>query len=112
MARRWSCWTASMWSRRVHTPRQRQRAAAVRAVACALTRPQPTPAAVRFAAAQGIDTILEASLTEDVAFLVVGDPFAATTHTDLQLRARCAPPRNGCRKAPCVCAHSPPTALA
>jgi hypothetical protein len=101
-----------MWSRRVHTPRQRQRAAAVRAVACALTRPQPTPAAVRFAAAQGIDTILEASLTEDVAFLVVGDPFAATTHTDLQLRARCAPPRDGCRKAPCVCAHSPPTALA
>ncbi len=24
----------------------------------------------------------------DVAFLVVGDPFGATTHTDLQLRAR------------------------
>ena len=25
---------------------------------------------------------------EDVALLVVGDPFSATTHTDLQLRAR------------------------
>lgn len=25
---------------------------------------------------------------EDVAFLVVGDPFGATTHTDLILRAR------------------------
>lgn len=32
--------------------------------------------------------MLEEALTEDVAFLVVGDPFAATTHTDLQLRAR------------------------
>jgi len=28
------------------------------------------------------------AVTQDVAFLVVGDPFAATTHTDLQLRAR------------------------
>ena len=31
--------------------------------------------------------MLEQSKTEDVAFLVVGDPFAATTHTDLILRA-------------------------
>jgi diphthine synthase len=34
------------------------------------------------------DKILEGADTEDVAFLVVGDPFGATTHTDLQLRAR------------------------
>ena len=40
-------------------------------------------------ALQGVDVILDAAVTEDVAFLVVGDPFAATTHTDLQLRARC-----------------------
>jgi diphthine synthase len=32
--------------------------------------------------------ILEGAETIDVAFLVVGDPFGATTHTDLQLRAR------------------------
>ncbi|KAF6251057.1 tetrapyrrole methylase [Scenedesmus sp. NREL 46B-D3] len=34
------------------------------------------------------DTILEGAESIDVAFLVVGDPFGATTHTDLQLRAR------------------------
>mmetsp|Transcript_21396 Transcript_21396/g.36485 ORF Transcript_21396/g.36485 Transcript_21396/m.36485 type:complete len:299 (+) Transcript_21396:2-898(+) len=34
------------------------------------------------------DTILAGADTGDVAFLVVGDPFGATTHTDLQLRAR------------------------
>lgn len=34
------------------------------------------------------ETILKGADTEDVAFLVVGDPFGATTHTDLQLRAR------------------------
>ncbi|KAI9661258.1 MAG: diphthine synthase [Bathelium mastoideum] len=34
------------------------------------------------------DTILENADKEDVAFLVVGDPFSATTHTDLVLRAR------------------------
>jgi diphthine methyl ester synthase len=34
------------------------------------------------------DTILENAQNEDVAFLVVGDPFGATTHTDLVLRAR------------------------
>ena len=33
------------------------------------------------------DVILEDADTEDVAFCVVGDPFGATTHTDLQLRA-------------------------
>ena len=34
------------------------------------------------------DTILQKADKEDVAFLVVGDPFSATTHTDLVLRAR------------------------
>lgn len=34
------------------------------------------------------DEILRGAQTEDVAFLVVGDPFGATTHTDLVLRAR------------------------
>lgn len=34
------------------------------------------------------DLILEGADEVDVAFLVVGDPFGATTHTDLQLRAR------------------------
>ena len=32
--------------------------------------------------------MLDDAVHADVAFLVVGDPFAATTHTDLQLRAR------------------------
>ncbi|ANB11335.1 diphthine synthase [Sugiyamaella lignohabitans] len=36
----------------------------------------------------GSDTILENAQEDDVAFLVVGDPFGATTHTDLVLRAR------------------------
>ncbi|XP_041914105.1 diphthine methyl ester synthase, partial [Alosa sapidissima] len=31
--------------------------------------------------------ILKGANTEDVAFLVVGDPFGATTHSDLVLRA-------------------------
>lgn len=34
------------------------------------------------------DEILRDAATENVAFLVVGDPFGATTHTDLLLRAR------------------------
>ncbi|KAK9352487.1 tetrapyrrole methylase [Lipomyces doorenjongii] len=34
------------------------------------------------------DTILEDADKVDVAFLVVGDPFGATTHTDLIIRAR------------------------
>ncbi|TPX31735.1 hypothetical protein SmJEL517_g05006 [Synchytrium microbalum] len=34
------------------------------------------------------DTILDGADKIDVAFLVVGDPFGATTHTDLMLRAR------------------------
>ena len=34
------------------------------------------------------DEILKDADTQDVAFLVVGDPFSATTHTDLALRCR------------------------
>jgi len=37
---------------------------------------------------QGIDGMLNEALTMDVAFLVVGDAFAATTHSDLVLRAK------------------------
>ncbi|CDF90116.1 Diphthine synthase [Zygosaccharomyces bailii ISA1307] len=36
----------------------------------------------------GSDKILSGADKEDVAFLVVGDPFGATTHTDLVLRAK------------------------
>ncbi|KHN95713.1 diphthine synthase [Metarhizium album ARSEF 1941] len=34
------------------------------------------------------DEMLRSAQNEDVAFLVVGDPFGATTHTDLVIRAR------------------------
>ncbi|XP_017784235.1 PREDICTED: diphthine methyl ester synthase [Nicrophorus vespilloides] len=37
---------------------------------------------------QGADEILQGAATEDVALLVVGDPFGATTHTDFILRAK------------------------
>lgn len=37
---------------------------------------------------QGSDSILHNAETQDVALLVVGDPYGATTHTDLVLRAR------------------------
>ncbi|ODV98624.1 hypothetical protein PACTADRAFT_1090, partial [Pachysolen tannophilus NRRL Y-2460] len=36
----------------------------------------------------GSDEMLKDADTEDIAFLVVGDPFGATTHTDLIIRAR------------------------
>ncbi|KAK7076780.1 diphthine synthase [Halocaridina rubra] len=36
---------------------------------------------------QGSDDLFAGADTEDVALLVVGDPFGATTHTDLKLRA-------------------------
>ncbi|XP_053286409.1 diphthine methyl ester synthase [Pleuronectes platessa] len=36
---------------------------------------------------QGADEILRGADVEDVGFLVVGDPFGATTHSDLVLRA-------------------------
>lgn len=35
-----------------------------------------------------LDVILENASSQDVCLLVVGDPFAATTHTDLVLRAK------------------------
>lgn len=37
---------------------------------------------------QGADEILSGAAEEDVALLVVGDPFGATTHTDFILRAK------------------------
>ncbi|ELU18276.1 hypothetical protein CAPTEDRAFT_166705 [Capitella teleta] len=37
---------------------------------------------------QESEEIMEGALSEDIAFLVVGDPFGATTHTDLLLRAK------------------------
>lgn len=37
---------------------------------------------------QGADDILEGAEASDIALLVVGDPFGATTHTDLVLRAK------------------------
>nr|CAI5834160.1 unnamed protein product [Callosobruchus analis] len=37
---------------------------------------------------QGADEILDEAKENDVALLVVGDPFGATTHTDLILRAK------------------------
>ncbi|XP_047135685.1 diphthine methyl ester synthase isoform X1 [Hydra vulgaris] len=37
---------------------------------------------------QGADEILDQAKINDVAFLVVGDPFGATTHTDLIIRAK------------------------
>ncbi|KAK6197359.1 Dph5 protein [Scheffersomyces amazonensis] len=36
----------------------------------------------------GSDDILAGAEEDDIAFLVVGDPFGATTHTDLVIRAR------------------------
>eukprot|EP01100_Stratorugosa_tubuloviscum_P005745 TRINITY_DN2551_c1_g1_i1.p1 TRINITY_DN2551_c1_g1~~TRINITY_DN2551_c1_g1_i1.p1 ORF type:complete len:276 (-),score=123.11 TRINITY_DN2551_c1_g1_i1:69-896(-) len=36
----------------------------------------------------GCDIILEKAKTQDIAFLVVGDPFGATTHADLVIRAK------------------------
>eukprot|EP01125_Pyxidicula_operculata_P022218 TRINITY_DN8969_c0_g1_i1.p1 TRINITY_DN8969_c0_g1~~TRINITY_DN8969_c0_g1_i1.p1 ORF type:complete len:270 (+),score=52.43 TRINITY_DN8969_c0_g1_i1:14-823(+) len=37
---------------------------------------------------QEADEIIDNAKTNDVAFLVVGDPFGATTHTDLVIRAK------------------------
>jgi diphthine synthase len=53
------------------------------------------------------EEILDGSDVEDVAFLVVGDPFGATTHTDIQLRAR----EKGIKVkvhplCPCLCSSS------
>merc|ERR1711915_757689 len=37
---------------------------------------------------QGSDNILSGAVEKEIAFLVVGDPFGATTHSDLVLRAK------------------------
>lgn len=37
---------------------------------------------------QGADEILHKADEDDVVLLVVGDPFGATTHTDILLRAQ------------------------
>eukprot|EP00762_Andalucia_godoyi_P001101 ANDGO_02095.mRNA.1 Diphthine methyl ester synthase len=42
----------------------------------------------REAVEQGCEDMLHAALSADVAFLVVGDAFSATTHSDLFIRAR------------------------
>ena len=42
----------------------------------------------RYKVESGVDEILERATTLHVALLVVGDPYCATTHTDLVLRAK------------------------
>ena len=49
---------------------------------------KPVTLADRELVESGSEEILKDAATEDVAFLVVGDPFGATTHTDLVLRAK------------------------
>ncbi|KAG2415139.1 diphthine synthase [Aspergillus terreus] len=49
---------------------------------------RPVIVADRELVESGSDDILAGADKTDVAFLVVGDPFGATTHTDLVLRAR------------------------
>ncbi|EAS32340.3 diphthine synthase [Coccidioides immitis RS] len=49
---------------------------------------RPVIIADREAVESGSDDILAEADKVDIAFLVVGDPFGATTHTDLVLRAR------------------------
>jgi diphthine methyl ester synthase len=46
------------------------------------------------------DEILKDADTKDIAFLVVGDPFSATTHTDLALRCRQNDPQIPTRTLP------------
>lgn len=48
----------------------------------------PVTLADRYMVESEAEQIYERALNEDVAFLVVGDPLCATTHTDLMLRAR------------------------
>ncbi|KAF0309343.1 Diphthine methyl ester synthase [Amphibalanus amphitrite] len=49
---------------------------------------RPVTLADRETVEQGLDSVISAAGERDVALLVVGDPFAATTHHDLVLRAR------------------------
>ena len=51
---------------------------------------RPLIVADREAVENGADAILRDADTHDVAFLVVGDPLAATTHADLMQRAKSA----------------------
>ncbi|KAH7425683.1 hypothetical protein KP509_11G066200 [Ceratopteris richardii] len=48
---------------------------------------RPVTLADRETVEQNADKILEEAKSNDVAFLVVGDPFGATTHSDLLVRA-------------------------
>jgi diphthine synthase len=49
---------------------------------------KPVQVANREKIEQGIDEIIESAKHSDVALLIVGDPFGATTHTDVWLRAK------------------------
>ncbi|WCJ34696.1 Diphthine methyl ester synthase [Euphorbia peplus] len=49
---------------------------------------KPITVADREMVEEKADDILSTARTSDVAFLVVGDPFGATTHTDLVVRAK------------------------
>lgn len=49
---------------------------------------RPVIVADRELVESGADEILSKSETDNVAFLVIGDPFGATTHTDLIIRAK------------------------
>lgn len=49
---------------------------------------KPVEIAFRETVESEAEKILEPAKTQDVAFLVVGDPFGATTHTDLMIRAQ------------------------
>ena len=54
----------------------------------------PIEVAPRELVESAIEPILERARTEDVAMLVVGDPFGATTHSDVLARAK--PPDDPC----------------
>lgn len=49
---------------------------------------RPLIDADRILVEQGADEILDRALEADVVLLVIGDPFGATTHADILLRAR------------------------
>ncbi|KAH9318613.1 hypothetical protein KI387_020382, partial [Taxus chinensis] len=49
---------------------------------------RPVTVADRETVEQEAEVILEQAQTSDIAFLVVGDPFGATTHSDILIRAR------------------------
>ncbi|CAN6722356.1 unnamed protein product [Malus baccata var. baccata] len=49
---------------------------------------KPVTLADRETVEERVDQILTAAAASDVAFLVVGDPFGATTHIDLVVRAK------------------------